>query len=296
MFALALILHIVIRDVAKPNIEITQAPWQANQQIGQRYLYSPENAENILVGSSLTFHLDLAGTKDSITNLSFSGESAYKGIDLAVAKGKTSGVYPKKIFIEINTLDHYSRSTFDKIIYNPFLLYPRKFIPALRDGKQPLAWVATILQKHILHYFIPNRYTLFESYLKYEPNDREREEAKKAFVPNERLNISKLSPQAKLGIENKLVKDINLLIENGCEPIFFEMPVSDKHRLTKKYETIRAIIERNYPAKRYSYIGYSLDSNYQTYDGLHLSASDNPRYSAYLRASIDSISCLQTTK
>lgn len=291
VFVVVLLLHIIIRDVLKPEIEITQVPWQANQQIGQRYLYSSENIQNIIVGSSLTYHLNLRETKEPVTNLSFTGESAHKGIDLTVARGKLQNVYPKRIYIEINTLDNYEKSIFDETIYNPFLFYPRKYVSALRDGKQPLPWLATLSEKYVTPHIIPHRYELFEDYLKYEESTSTKEVEKVDFVPNERLNIVELANNKELFMEQKLLKNLNTLIENGCEPIFIEMPVADKHRKSAKYSSIRATLERNYPVSSYIYISYPSDSNFQTYDGLHLTAIDNPRYSAYLRSVMDSISC-----
>lgn len=292
VFALVLLLHILIRDVIKPDIEITQAPWQANQQIGQRYLYSTDTIDNIIVGSSLTYHLNFEGTKEQITNISFSGESAHKGIGLTIARGKLQGLYPKRIYIEINTLDNYAISTFDETIYNPFLFFPRKYVPALRDGKQPFPWIATLSEKYVTPHIIPHQYKMFKEYLKYEEATTI-EEKKTDFVPNERLNIITLAKDVELTMEDKLTNNLTTLIENGCEPIFLEMPVADKHRNSAKYATIRDVIERNFPASDFIHIQYPSDSNFQTYDGLHLTSMDSPRYSAYLRSVMDSISCVK---
>lgn len=297
IFATALLLHIIIRDVVKPDVEVTQMPWQANQQIGQRYLYSKDTIQNIFTGSSMSFHLDFNGTKESITNIALTGESAQKGIKLVATKGKITGIYPKRIYIEMNTLSNMNPSVFDDIIYNPFLFYPRQYVSALRDGKQPLPWIATLAEKHMTPYIIPHRYEFLEKHIRYETTEEEENEKLKTiinFVPNERFNKTTLSQNQRITIENELTKNLSQLIENGCTPYFVEMPASDKYRYSQEYTTIREIIEKNYP--KYAYIHYPSDSNFQTYDGLHLTATDSPRYSAYLRSVMDSITCAEKVK
>lgn len=298
IFAFALLLHIIIRDFVRPDIEITQVPWQANQQIGQRFLYSTQNIEDLVVGSSMSFHLDFSGTRDSITNISFTGESAHKGLQLILERGKMCGIYPQRVYIEMNTLSTYKQSVFDDIIYNPFLKLPRKYIPSLRDGKQPLPWVATIMEKNITPLIIPNKLSLLENYLMWTSNENEQDNktAKGDIVPNERLKDSDIPMEDELNIEKMLVNNINKLIEKGCEPIFYELPIREQYKASKRHKTLRAIIERNYPATEYSYIGYPIDSNFQTHDGFHLTAKDSPRYSSYLRSMIDSLSCRREIK
>lgn len=297
VFAIALLLHIVIRDIAKPEIEITQMPWQANQQIGQRFLYSTDTIDNIFTGSSISFHLDFDGTIEEITNIAFTGESAQKGVNLVATKGKITGLYPKKIYIEMNTLGKLSNmraSVFDDIIYNPFLFYPRQYVHSLRDGKQPLPWVATLAEKYVTPHIIPHQYKLFEDHLKYVETEEEKRakiEVVKNFVPNKRFNKTTLSQEEKDEIEHKFTTNLNHLIEHGCTPFFVEAPVSDKYRNSQEYVTIREIIERNY--SQYMYIHYPSDSNFMTYDGLHLTQTDRPRYSAYLRSIMDSITCAE---
>lgn len=289
-FAIILLLHIVVRDVLKPNVEITQVPWQANQQIGQRYLYDPNNSNNVVVGSSMSFHLDFAGTTDSIINLALTGESPHRGLELVIARGKMWGNYPKNIFIEVNTLDNYGTSIFNETIYNPFLIYPRKYIPSLRDGKQPLPWMATIAEKSIIPYIIPNKLTAFENYLRID-TPLENKSTKEDFAPNEIMKAIDLSEKQKSEMEKHFTSLVNTLLAKRCNITFYETPVNEKNRTSKKYAAIREMIERNYPADQYPYIRNPLKLNFQTYDGIHISAKDNPKYSAYLRAAIDSLSC-----
>lgn len=289
-FFIFLVLHIVVRDVLLPDVTLGQAPWQMNQFRAQEYLYSTEDIENVLTGSSISFHFDTSMAQDSIYNAAFTGESSHKGVSMIGARGKLFGLYPQVVLVELNTLDNYAKSTFEETLYNPFLFYPRKYIPSLRDGRQPLVFFAVLLEKYVTPHVIPHRYTLLEDILS--PDRKEDvmdKEQKEVPVAHERLKALDISPKDKKNIEQRLNSELSALIENGCIPIFFETSVGENQRLSPKYQSLRDIVKNNYPPSDFLFVENPIDSAFQTYDGYHLTGQDNKRYARYLFSKVDSL-------
>lgn len=290
IFVLLLILHIIVREKIKPEVTLSQSTSQINIIKGQTFLYDTTDVKYVLLGSSMSYHLQLNNSQKHIYNLALTGLSANPGIRLIEHRKDLINKKPNYVIIETNTLTyHLTDSYLDEAIFNPLLYNLRTYFPSLRDGKQPLPWLSVQLEKQVIPHLIPNKLTLFEDRLKLTPTYAKTSLKQEDILPNEGFKKQKKTEADKKHIENEITKNIKKIIDLNGIPIFFELPVNDENKNSETYKITRDLLNKEFIDKGYAYITYPADSNYQTYDGLHLTGTDVERYSRYLCTQIDSI-------
>ncbi len=271
--------YALVRDVYKPNITIPQAQWQDNQIAAQSYLYNnTDNIENIIVGSSMAFwiHTD---SLNNFYNLAFGGESPKEGLNVI----KRKGVYPKRVFIEINLIVRENETDFYDILYNPIMYPLRKKTTIFRDGKQPLTLATALLESRVLRPIIPSNIPFFNI---------KRKEAVKTIKIDEPINNKKRSSHFSDNNNQviELLKEyIDDLKEHGTEVIFFEMPSESIDCNSKKEPQYRTTAKTLFPPEEYIYIPNPECGSYKTSDGIHLRGDEALRYTRYFRRQVDSL-------
>lgn len=278
-------INVLVRDVYKPHIILSQSQWQDNQIKAQNYLYTDTiEFENIIVGSSMSKGI-IPDSLDCLNfcNLAFAGESPREGLELIIKKG----IFPKNIFIEINKILKPEDSDFANVLYNPILYPLRKEIPTLRDGKQPLPLLVALAEANIMNRLIPERLSFFH-------NIRVDQEQNN-YVRNIKTRIlSEEEKRIQMKAFSTLQQYIQILKENNVTIIFFEMPsdiVDCNSDLPPDYKDA---ICKNYPPDKYLYMPNPECNLYKTGDGVHLMREDMIRYTSYFKTQADSL--IHTTK
>lgn len=284
-FIIFLIIHILIRDVYKPDILLSQAQWQGNQVMAQDYLYSDKynGIENIIVGSSMASRLIM----DSLNylnfyNLAFGGGSPNEGFSVI----KSKGIFPKRIFVEINLMNKVKNNDFYDVLYNPVLYPLRKEIPAFRDGKQPLPLAIGLFDAYILTPVLPHRFSFFDRFKKEEGNEEKKINLAENEDTKDVIEAAFDTSMAAFAETQEYIADFE---KNGTEIIFFEMPTDKTNCKEEGIPQYRILTEKNYPPNKYHYIPTPPCGSYTTSDGIHLGGGEIERYTHYFITQIDSL-------
>lgn len=291
-FLIIFIVNILVRDVYKPNIYISQSMWQQNQISAQDYIYTDtDSIENIIVGSSMAMSGRLI--MDSLDgykfrNLAFPAEDSKEGLRLIIDKG----TFPKRVFIEINVILRNDDTGFYDILYNPILYPVRKEIPAFRDGKQPIPLLTTLVHKYITENIIPKRIEIskvVEENKKKTANIGSPSLSSQYNIIKYPLRTKHLLSWDELTAFSQFKNYIKVLEENGVEIIFFEMPYNGAYCPSEKIPAYRQIMTESFPSDRYIYIPNPKCGTFSTSDGVHLEGEEAMRYTHYFKTQVDSL-------
>lgn len=259
----------------------SQGFWQDNQIVAQDYLYTHDydSVENIIVGSSMSFRLATDSLKD-FHNLAILGGNYTKGLHLIQKKG----VYPKRVFIEINfpTVISDGDPLFD-VLYNPVLYPLRSVFPAMRDGKQPMLSVSSNLE-----------YLAVEKVIDEKDRDKYTAIFQRLVEPTPGVGIfSGFTEEISSSNMDEIVKELDEAIadlrRHGTEVVFFEMPVYKTLYHSPFVGSIRKAFNERFPADKYIHFPSPGYDEYQTLDGLHLSKQEALVFTRQFGARVDSL-------
>ena len=237
-----------------------QSQEDENFYIAENYLYSNTNYQNVIVGSSMSRRINF----DSINefyNLSFGGQSIYDGFEIILRSNKI----PKKIYIEINTLNRFENNEFLDRLFNPFLYNIKDEINILRVDKKPCPIIVNQIVKGI------------QASKKRKINTINND----STLKNAMLNIQKekyastLSKNELEKINNKIESYILKLKKKGIEIVFFELPINYKLSNTNKAIQIRKFVKQNFSET--SFVELAIE-DFQTTDGIHLGKEESQKY------------------
>ena len=265
----------------RPEFISPQGFWQDNQVKAQNYLYTNEcdDAENIIVGSSMSFRIS-TDNLPGFCNLSLLGENYIKGLELMKEKGK----YPKRVFIETNFPAGRSKEgLFYDVLYNPILYPTRRYLPALRDGKQPMLVTASKIEEYAVIYNI-----------KEQNRDKYSAIFKRLAEPTPGIGLFQGFENAVSSQEiNKQLNDLNTFIldleSHNTEIIFFEMPLYKTLYYSPRVESIRKAFNDYFSPDKYIYLPKPGYNEYQTLDGLHLGKEETERFTRQFKIQADSL-------
>lgn len=249
LFISLFIIYNLFLIIVKPNITILQNPYQKNYSFAQDFIYE-NNAQNIIVGSSMAARMKNEFLPDSYYNLSFSGGSVLTGLEII----KRSGVIPKNIYIENNIIFRKQDKKLLNSLFYPVFWELKKYIPALKEKYQPLCIVASVMKG--------SYGKSHDEYMKIKRNSS----IYKMSIKRHRIFYSKklLNYQEKL---IKLKSLIKYFEKNNVNLIFFEMPIDSSLSYLTKPKEQRIIIKKTFQNK---WIKLPNNNNYLTSDGIHL--------------------------
>jgi len=280
-FLIILIAYTIIVMALKPKMQVSQHQWEDNVITAQNYLYNNNNFENVIIGSSLACRI-ITDSLQKFYNLSFNGQSIFDGLEVLSYKDKL----PKNLFIEMNVVLKQENKNFTSSLSNPFLFNLRKYVPSLRDGKQPLGVLgvpATYLTKSILEpvksSFISGKNTF---------DNESKHDALFQHLIKRKIELYSVSP-SKISIENSfknLKSYIELFEQKGVSIIFFEMPVNNSINHLPATDIIRETFYKNFPFDKYHYIIQPDCKEYKTTDGIHLNQEESIKYTNYFKNKI----------
>lgn len=261
-FILLAILHLCF-VLSNPSIGMATHQWQDNMLKAQQFMYA-ETSDTVMVGTSLSGRI----IRDSIPfvkSVSFGGCAVEDGLKIILSKGKV----PKYVLVETNLLLKKGNPELVSRITKGIVPEIRRWIPSLREQYEPICLFASMMMS--LASINPQAgMSTVNLNLLNESINRRLEDDK--LIPDEEVK-SRLQDVKKLIVE---------LEEKGSRFVFFEMPVNERLLHLKGYEQIREIMQKEFPANKYTYLP-SDTSKYLTTDGEHLDFDGQQRFSHYFR-------------
>lgn len=297
---LLLIAYSIIRNYIFKDVKLSQSNWQKSQCPAQDYMYSDKDYNIILTGSSVALDM-YQFLNDSLGNiiLAFAGENSLSGLKVINYRGDTMHKYPKYVLIEVPTIRQLDNTISSSIMFNPIMIYPRKFFPIFRDGKQPMPWIAARLNRY-LPYITPYQINLGREYLdpivvdiknKYysKVSSLQKKDEPNNIFQNLDINTTNeplLNDKEYNILEKDITTLIDPLIEHGVIPIFF-YPPNKRAEHTSIFNSTKDIIDKHYPISKYPRVINCPDSAFvNSGDNIHL---PDKRFENYLKSQVDSI-------
>lgn len=234
----------------------------------QRYLYNSNYADRVLVGSSMTFRLDLNSISDKYFNLSIAAGGSLTGLQAIIS----SGSLPKVVIIEANnTLLTGNNKKFIDDIFNPHSLLLNKTFPILQEQNKP----TTILYQMLKNKFSSDSHdtAVTPSMLAVALQDRQTE-------PD--LNL--LNEKAA-----ELKKMVDYLSRRGVMVVFFEPPTHPDIANSASSKGVRQNLTRNFPKDKYLWLPLPNYEAYHTTDGIHLTERSARDFSITLDKQINAV-------
>ena len=268
-FSFLIIIFCLALQLLIPNTYMSpKSTWQTNLIKAQKFIYNTEKYDNIIVGSSLSAGIDV----QNIYNLSLYGLSVYDGLRII----SQTDHHLKNIFIETNFILKNETQEFNSQLNYLIPFYLKKYIPPLRDGKQPVVLAVESIRKIA--------------------DSKKRPSQGKVSVNKDLFNelvadyvsfYSKIpTPDSLMYYTTQLKGYVRLLEAKGTRVNFFEMPVNEKLCGLPKSVIIRSLLYRNFPPPKYYYISQPTCANYQTTDGVHLNEQEIGQYTTYFDSKI----------
>jgi len=247
----------------------------------QDFIYSDDYLpDNVIVGSSLSRRLVMDRLPNTY-NLSFDGLSIFDGLKILTHASK----FPKHLFIEMNVVLRPESSEFTSSVSSPIMYYPRKVLLPLRAGKQPIAILG-----HILAGRFEKLLTALHSRF---ATGRKGPEAGTEVIDNPKFSMSlnlqiesysKMPTQGCLDNSFQSLKSrVDVMVSNGVEVIFFEMPVNSQLEESPMAKVIREGFYNTFPTNEYRYILLPAKLDYVTSDGIHLNNEEALEYTTYFK-------------
>lgn len=264
-FILAIIHGILV--LLNPSMGIATHQWQDNVLKAQQFLYA-EKADTVMVGTSLSARI----IRDSIPfvkSVSFGGCSVEDGLKIILSKGDI----PKYVLVETNLLLREGNPELISRITEGVVPLIRRRIPSLREQYEPICLLASLLMSST---GINAQAGMSEINM-----DLLNESINRILKEDKPLN--KETAERRLRVIRKLIVELE---EMGTTFIFFEMPINNRLFHLKRYEQIRDIMKREFPANKYVYLP-SDTMQYLTTDGEHLDFEGQQKFSHYFRKALE---------
>jgi hypothetical protein len=277
--AVLVLLFIGIIKILRPLNPITQHQWQGNLIKAEEYIYyKGARNEQVILGSSLSNRL-VMDSLSGFDNLSFPGEGIFDGLDIIDHQKKP----PKYVFIEMNIVMRSEDKIFLSSLFNPLFFEERKWIPALRDGRQPLA-IGGMGVIYIVHGLINRLKPHRPSEESANALDANKSDLLEELVQREVINYSQAPNQKILKQSLDHLDDyVHAIEKKGARVIFFEMPINPRLCDLLLPRTIREGFHQKFPKDRYAYIDQPSCALFKTTDGVHLNDEEAARYSSYFK-------------
>lgn len=281
---------VIVTYVADPHRFVSEHQWQDNQIKAQEYLYSnTDSVENIIVGSSLADRL-IIGYLPDVYNLSMGGLGIFDGLQTITKKG----VYPEKVFIEMNKVDRKASVDFTTSLNNPVMTFLRKYFMPIRDGKQPMGFIAIPYGEKVTAYGLYISQTILHTIagkiVTREQNGTEEVDMLAKILPRLLEEESQIPNASDLEKDIQLLKHyVDILERNNATVVFFEMPIQHELCGLNKPTAIRNQFYKTFSRDQYQYIDMPDCNGYTTTDGLHLDGTSAEKYSLFFKEQMDSI-------
>lgn len=265
VFAILVIGYALYIKFGKPELNTVQHQASGNRISAEKYVFS-EDVPNatVIVGSSLSFRIELDSLAPNTSNLSFGGLTVYDGLELV----RRSGKKPAHVVVETNLIFKEADRAFLDAVFQPGLFELRQAAPILREENQPTGVLVGYLKRAMKQD---------------DPTPGATEPDSMAMSEN-LLNTNR-GIFAKVPVDSTqqrflatLEREVKALEANGAEVIFMEVPISAELMKSPLATRAREAILARFPDHRF----IRSERTWRTTDGLHLEWHNAQRYSSWL--------------
>jgi len=270
----------------KGFISVSHSLWQKNVITAEEYIYSPSRKKYVIIGSSLSGHINKSILPDGFYNISFSGGSIYEGMELA----KKSNVLPEIMFIEMNLFLRPMQSDFNKSMSFPGMILLKKYLPALQEKNQPINIFFPCLVKiyyNIKKIFIPENKKVVatpqDGHARFPQQSKIKKSKVFSIMLGKEQKKYKIPPQREI-VESQikiLKKYVEYFDKKNITIVFFEMPVDATLCSMPWPDYSRNILYKEFTRDKYFYIAQPDCGQFETADGLHLDSKSGIEYTKY---------------
>lgn len=250
--------------------DTTQHQSNGNRIKAEQYVFGEElPGTTVIVGSSLSFRIELDSLPRGTSNLGFGGLSVYDGLELIARSGKK----PARVLIETNMLFKEPDRAFLEAMFQPGLYELRRATPILREENQPSGVLFGWLKegaKTATGTVKGSEDSLAVSNMLLETN--------RAI-----FNVVPPDPTQQRYL-TLLEEGVTTLESRGIEVVFLEVPISDELMHSDLAIRCRSIVEEHFPQHRF--LRVASGSHWLTTDGLHLEWHTAQRFSGWLAAAL----------
>ena len=265
VFAVLVLGYAAFIHFAKLDLNTVQHQASGNRISAEKYVFAPDVADGtVLVGSSLSFRIEMDSLPSGTDNLSFGGLSVYDGLELI----RRSNKRPRRVVIETNMIYKEPDRAFLDAVFQPGLYPLRKAMPILREENQPTGVLVGILKKTMK-----------------EPGTGPGATEADSMAVSENLFDTNRGIFGKVPADStqqryltSLAQEVRALEASGTEVVFMEMPISAELMRSPLSISTRTAIQKHFPGHRY----IRSDREWRTTDGLHLEWNNAQRYSRWL--------------
>ncbi len=287
LFLLFFILYNLLLLLFPPKKVYFQNTQQLNYVSAEQFFFSSRNRYDLIItGSSMSQRLSLDSFPENSYNLSFSGKSAFTGLELIKKKGDR----PKIILIEMNILDLSIDDKFVNNLSRPLLYHLKKVFPALLESNQPFSILgsACIKMEYMIRNSgskgIPEKIDSFK-------NETRRGNDTKFLIHKDLLstyseNVDSLKVIKNIEILNDFIDYYNSF---NTKLVLFYMPVNPDIFTSVRMESQKRLLKRYLKDNHVYWIPPDPMRQYFPGDGEHLDAKEAELFSKYLLGQIEKI-------
>ncbi len=270
VFALLVVGYMAFIKWGDVDWDTTQHQSNGNRIKAEQFVFGEElPGSTVIVGSSLSFRIELDSLPTGTSNLGFGGLSVYDGLELIARSGKK----PARVLIETNMLFKEPDRAFLDAVFQPGLYELRRATPILREENQPSG---------VLFGWLKEGAKAATGTVK---GSKDSLAVSTTLLETNRA-IFKVAPADSVQERymTALSESVRTLESRGIEVVFLEVPISDELMQSELATRCRSLVTERFPQHRF--LRVAPGSHWLTTDGLHMEWHTAQRFSGWLAAAL----------
>ncbi|HRH69432.1 MAG TPA: hypothetical protein PLB89_08005 [Flavobacteriales bacterium] len=250
--------------------DTTQHQSNGNRIKAEQFVFGEDlPGSSVIVGSSLSFRIELDSLPEGTSNLGFGGLSVYDGLELIARSGRK----PTRVVIETNMLFKEPDRAFLDAVFQPGLYELRRATPILREENQPSG---------VLFGWLKEKARVATGTVK---GSADSLAVSNTLLATNRA-IFKVVPADSVQERymTALSDGVRTLESRGIEVVFLEVPISDELMQSELASRCRSLVAERFPHHRFLRVPQG--SHWLTTDGLHLEWHSAQRFSGWLASAL----------
>ena len=270
VFAVLVLAYAAFIHFSKLELDTSQHQSSGNRIKAEQFVFGADAPDaTVIVGSSLSFRIELDSLPPGTSNLGFGGLSVYDGLELITRANKK----PARVLIETNMIFKEPDRGFLDAVFQPGLYELRRSVPILREENQPSGVLIGLLRDRAKKgrpvEEAPSDSMAMSTVL------LETNRASFAVLPADSTQQRYLTT---------LEREVKAMEARGVEVIFMEVPIAPEMMTSVLATRCRTLITERFPTHRFLRTDPGL--HWRTTDGLHLEEHNARRYSGWLARSL----------
>ena len=243
--------------------------WRANHLRAQRYIYDVPAETKVILGSSMSLSLNDEILGPGFFKLTLPGDSILTELEIIRRAQKR----PVVVLIETNGLGKDTNQEFVHDLFTPWLFKLRSWSAIFKEEGRPTNFVVGIVGAVVrkssqwgLRMFAEKR--PMETSVQTSTGHSTQFSTLLAMYQEQ---YNKPQPEQEIRSRaDRIAKYVDMLTQQGCKCIFFEMPIDSSLACLAEPMTVRKAMEMRFPKTRYHWLEFERNRSYQTVDGVHL--------------------------